>query len=125
MPSKEWTTDGDWATWTLSHVESVGGTLQLIDGQSLGTATSPVWEDTDWVHFALDTLSGTRPEGASLLVAFRSGTTLNECSGADWQGPIDLLRDGVLQVPLDEWYAQHPAEPNGKYVQFQIIFKRA
>ena len=124
MPEKLWDTDADWAEWTLVHLEIASGAIQVAEGYTSGTATSPVYNAVDFAHegeaAAEEVQVGV---GCNVYARFRSGATQNECLAADWSPYCNVVRDGILKLEPRCYYLNNPDLPHGAYWQFELTLE--
>jgi len=126
MPEKLWDTDADWAEWTLVHLEIASGAIQVAEGYTSGTATSPVYNAVDFAHegeaAAEEVQVGV---GCNVYARFRSGATQNECLAADWSPWFDVVyTDGTCIVDTGSYYLNNVDVPMGQYWQIEVLLRR-
>jgi len=122
MPSKTWTLQSDFETWTLVHLSATKtpGMLEIEDGYNLGTGTTPVYEAASFDHWSKVILNGSRPQGTNIYLRVRTGATAAGCEAAEWSPYFNGLdADGYMSFDLRVHFLNEGIT-EGPFIQFEV-----
>lgn len=121
MPSKTWTSQADFTEWTHTNtVATVAGAIELDTGQQSGYAVSPVYEAAAWANWGRLAITAPHATGTNVLARVRSGASSVECAAATYSDYYGEVADGVIYVPLREYFLDTPAATVGKFLQIRL-----
>jgi hypothetical protein len=119
VPTEDAPTPRSFSEWTLvGLVVDSDGSLILGDGETSGTATSPVIFCTDWRWYESMWATADRETGCGIRFQYRAGATSGACTGASWGTYEDTFNlAGEFGFDLRTALLNDDTIPTGGYLQ--------
>ena len=113
----------DFSTWTLTDlaVDATTGGLTLAEGETSGTALSPVYHFTELAGDLGDMtlVAGSKPLGSTIRARVRTAATEGGVAAATWSPWVDVF---TALVSINNWSTvlANAELTSEEYGQFQI-----